>query len=533
MNLKKCPIIAHPSTVSAMEHRLGNLSVALSALRFPFSRRLRAALSIFFLAAVILAPRLFDLGAFLTADEKRWQANTANFLNALAVGDFDHLLQQPHPGITTQWLGAVSVLSESWSARKLPLAAGLSVLLGMIGYVFFRLWGLGPAVLVTLLLAWNPPLVAHSRVYAMDALLAEFLVLSLGLLLLWLESRRTRYLIAAGIVGALAVLSKLPGLLLVPFTGLVLGFHPLVPLRRDSWGPGSWALRPGGGWKQGARALSLWCIAFVVTLAFVLPSVVTNTIPVLQNIAAFFSSGDYRELHQERSFFYVSTLAVASTPLQVAALCAFPVVWWASRGRRGRVQAAQVATLFLFALLFILEMSIGAKKGDRYLLPALALFDVVVAALAAWAWTASRATRFLAAVIVLCGLAWEGILLWQLHPYALAYVNPLFRPAATGKRMGWGEGLDRAAEYLNTKPNAGTLTVASFYPNEFAYRFHGRVVPLNQFTHEDVRYVVLYRAMLERGGDAWETKILEEFRRQTPEEVVFLNGLPYVWIYAR
>ncbi len=270
-----------------------------------------------------------------------------------------------------------------------------------------------------------------------------------------------------------------------------------------------------------------------MTLAFVLPSLVTNTIPVLQNIAAFFSSGDYRELHQERSFFYASTLAVASTPLQVAALFALPMVWWTSRGRRGRVRAAHVATLLLFALLFILEMSIGAKKGDRYLLPVLALGDVVVAALAAWAWTAARLARSLVAVIVLGGLVWEGVLLRQLHPYALAYVNPLFRHAIDQRRMGWGEGLDRAAEYLNTKPDVGTLTVASFYPNEFAYRFRGRAVPLHQFLHEDVRYVVLYRAMLERGPGSPETDTLAVFRSQTPEKVIFLNGLEYVCIYPR
>src|SRR3989338_8252049 len=177
----------------------------------------RTAIILLLLALAILLPRLFDLGAFQAADEKMWIANTQGFTKNLALGRWDKLLQQPHPALTTQWLGALTINSSSLATRKIPLAIGQSIAIAFIGYIFYRLWGKWPAALLVLLLALNPPLIAHTRVYAMDSLLAQFLLLSVGCLLLWRKNNITRYLVFSGLAGALAVLSKLPGLIIVPF----------------------------------------------------------------------------------------------------------------------------------------------------------------------------------------------------------------------------------------------------------------------------------------------------------------------------
>lgn len=501
-----------------MEHRVGRLSVVLPALRFPWARRLRAVLPILFLAAVILAPRVFNLGAFLTADEKQWAANTGNFLRNFAVGDLDHLLQLPHPGVTTQWFGAPTIFSESWAVKKLPLAVAGSLLIGAVAYVFARLWGRRSAVLLVLLLALNPVLVAHTRVYAMDALLALFVLLSLGLFLLWETSGVTRYLVASGSAGALAVLSKLPGLTLVPWVIVVLAQKA----------------RSAEGRKVVLRAGLLWAGAFLLTLPFILPSLLTDGPSTVRFILEFFSSDAYRELHRAPLFYYASTLGFSSTPLQVAAVLLLPVAWIFAR-RNTRVRKGQLASLLLFAVLFLVGMSIGAKKGDRYILPVFLVLDVLVVAVVSWLRTppAPQLRRRLVSSLVVLGILWQGVVLWQLHPYALAYVNPLMKSAVGERRMGWGEGLDRAAVTLNSKPDAERMTVASYYPNEFAYRFRGRVIPVSHFEQGEVRYVVLYRAMLERGPDAWETHILEQFAAAHPEETIVLNGIPYAWIYRK
>ncbi len=485
------------------------------------------------LVLATLAPRVFDLDRFLTADEKRWEANTAGFLRNLSTGDWGHLLQQPHPGITQQWLGAVTVLSDSWTVRKLPLVLSQSVLVLIVAYVFARLWGRWPGLLLGFLLALNPPLVAHTRVYAMDSLLSVFTLLSLGLLLLWRETRLTRYLAASGAAGALAALSKLPGILVTPFA---LG----VLLCRSSS-----ASRPSR-WLRDVRSLAVWASACLATLLLVLPSLLTNTVPVLQDLVGFFRSDEYLDAHRGGPTYYLATLAFSSTPLHLLALVTLPILW-PFRGRgEGRVRRSHVVTLLLFAFLFVLGMSLGAKKGDRYILPVFLVLDALVVAVAAWSHTAIVSRRvsqgdersrqahrlvFVTAVVVILGLLWQSLILWKLHPYALAYVNPLTRPWLGERRMGWGEGLDLAADYLNEKSHAERLKVASWYPVEFGYRFRGIVVPVNHYDDDSVDYVVLYRGMRDRGPDAWETDLLETFRTKKPENVITVNGLDYVWIY--
>ena len=62
----------------------------------------------------------------------------------------------------------------------------------------------------------------------------------------------------------------------------------------------------------------------------------------------------------------------------------------------------------------------------------------------------------------------------------MAYYNPLLGggpKAPTVMLIGWGEGLDEAAAYLNTKPNAAQLHVASWYSQGgFSYFFKGEKV---------------------------------------------------------
>src|SRR5687768_2421897 len=105
----------------------------------------RQATTIVFLTLATLLPRVFDLGTFQAADEKMWMANTAGFTRNLALFQWDKLMQQPHPGITTQWLGAPAINAESLATKKLPLAIGQSTLVLFTGYVFWQLWGTAPA----------------------------------------------------------------------------------------------------------------------------------------------------------------------------------------------------------------------------------------------------------------------------------------------------------------------------------------------------------------------------------------------------
>ncbi len=86
--------------------------------------RTRQALRTFWIMVVLFfcawIPRVVALDAFVTVDERKWLARSANFLYALAHGDFANTFQREHPGVTVMWAGALGIL------QKFPdyLAAG-------------------------------------------------------------------------------------------------------------------------------------------------------------------------------------------------------------------------------------------------------------------------------------------------------------------------------------------------------------------------------------------------------------------------
>ncbi len=465
------------------------------------------------LVVAVTLPMVFDLGKFSTADEKRWQANVSGFTSKLAQGKFGALLQRPHPGVTTQWLAAPTNHLASWPLKKLPLVAAQIILILMITYVAWRLWETVPAILMALLLAYDPQVVAHIRIYAMDSLLALFTLLSLVCLLLWQKSHQPRYLMYSGAAAALAVLSKLPGIIIVPAAIAVLATK-FAPRRQ---------------WRDLTRTVAWWLLAFAVTLIIVLPSLIVSPLTTANILRDFFASSAYQDLHASGAYYYLRTLIFFLTPVHMAALIALLIYWRYTSGTRRH----HVTVLLATALFFILVMSFGTKKGDRYILPSFALFDAVTAIIGATFLSDFKKSRRAMALsfVFIALLAWQVGDIWRLHPYALAYVNPLTKPFFGERRLGWGEGLDLAADYLNAKPQSNRLKVASYYPREFARLFAGETVELHQWDAGNINYVVFYRAALERGADAWETDVWRQLQPREPEKIIQINNLDYVWIY--
>ena len=471
------------------------------------------------LLLVIFLPRVFDLSAFQTADEKRWVTNTVGFITNLAHGDLSHLMQQPHPGITTQWLGAPTVFSSSWTIRKLPLVCAQSALVLVIGYVFWRLLGRRAAVFITILLALDPLLIAHTRIYAMDSLLSLFLILSIAWLFLWSKTNRRRYLVFAALTSAAAVLSKLSALIIIPFSLLLILYLSYSQSARQP------ALPKAIPW----RPLLFWLAFFVIGLVLILPSLAFNPQLVITDMIAWFVSDDY-QLHQIEPTYYLGTLFFFSTPFHWLALPLLPLLLLKKPFSQ---RSKQILILLVFSLLFLLMMSLGAKKGDRYLLPVFLALDVIsgltVSYLFAQDWRRLSVKVFRLSVLGL--LLLQIYQVFTIHPHTLAYVNPLTVSYLGERRLGWGEGLDLAAAYLNQLPDSSTLTVASYYPAEFQSNFVGQTVPIHQHDSPSVDYVVLYRAMFERGPNAWETDVVNYYRNQTPIHIISIGAVPMAWIF--
>jgi 4-amino-4-deoxy-L-arabinose transferase-like glycosyltransferase len=242
--------------------------------------------------------------------------------------------------------------------------------------------------------------------------------------------------------------------------------------------------------------------------------------------------------------FYPLSFLWRSTPLVllglVAALWARP---WARR--HPSEQKTLLAALAGFALLFIIAMSIAEKKFDRYMLPAYAallpvaawgLAQLIASLQARMKPTVRRWAPAALVVALLGGQLWASA---ANFPYYLQHYNRLFGGAANAQHsmmLGWGEGLERAAQYLQGKTNKDTQ-VASWYSNLFTL-FYGEDVAdipiLAQLSPERLDqllamdYLVIYIHQWQRGTPQ---NLLAALQPLDPDYSVWINGLEYVRVY--
>jgi hypothetical protein len=149
--------------------------------------------------------------------------------------------------------------------------------------------------------------------------------------------------------------------------------------------------------------------------------------------------------------------------------------------------------------------------------------------------------RYAPIPVALGVVAFQAALALNTYPYYLSYYNPLLGGASQAQYVmpiGWGEGLDQAAHYLNKKPHAGQLKVLSYYASGcFSYYFNGRIREVtfdSDLTQNDWQkfidsdYVVIYISQRQR-----ETAkaILDYVAHINPEYTIRINGLDYIQIY--
>jgi hypothetical protein len=117
------------------------------------------------------------------------------------------------------------------------------------------------------------------------------------------------------------------------------------------------------------------------------------------------------------------------------------------------------------------------------------------------------------------------------YPYYLSYYNSLMGGSARAPEVmmiGWGEVADQAGRYLDAKPNAADLAVASGYTNgPFSYFFSGRTLPITLWHEAD--YAVVYAQ--DRQRQLPSRKAAAYFAQLTPEQVITVDGLDYAHIY--
>jgi len=187
------------------------------------------------------------------------------------------------------------------------------------------------------------------------------------------------------------------------------------------------------------------------------------------------------------------------------------------------------------------------KKFDRYIVPSFVQLDLVAGVglvqLARWAAILfSKKWRFTLIRALLLGfVSLQAALAWGAFPYFFSYYNPLLggaRRAVEVMQIGWGEGLDQAADYINAKPDSNRIRVMAWYGGApFSYFSASRVTALDldrRWTSDDWAefnksdYVVVYIHQWQRDIPA---EVLDRLKDSRPEYSVWIDGLEYVRIY--
>jgi hypothetical protein len=102
--------------------------------------------------------------------------------------------------------------------------------------------------------------------------------------------------------------------------------------------------------------------------------------------------------------------------------------------------------------------------------------------------------------------------------------------------IGWGEGIDEAARYLDAKPKAQDLIVVSWYARgSFSYYFSGTSRSIDGIIDEtafqeliEADYAVIYFHQWQRQAPK---EFLEFLSDKEPEHSVWINGLEYARVY--
>ncbi len=540
------------------------------------------------LLVAMLAPRLVALGRFVTADEPTWGKRSANFYYALDNGDWASTYQTGHPGVLTMWAGALAYhlkfpqylkfgqaelgdtkLLQIFQRHgpnplELMVAARLNVVIANVialaaSFLFARrLFGRWLSFFAFLLIAFLPMHVAHSRFLHTNGMLSSYMFLAVLGYLYYLQFRGWLPLVVSGAAAGLSYLTITPSFNLVPVVFLL----TLLSLLHAGPEYRQWRLK---AWAQRLMVpLVLWGLVSLLTVFIVWPSMWVQPLESLLNILRYTVSvteGNvvgvrlpdaqetlnavwYQYLH-----YYPLTYLWRATPVTLIGLIlAIPLLLRRSAAYR-LVSGARWNLILLLAYVgvYTVTMTIGAKKGDRYFLPAYLPLSLVAAAgwYALANWLAARfefIRKYSLQYVMLGSLVLIEVLgTMRTAPYYLTYYNPLLGGISKAPGMmsiGWGEGLNEAALYLEEKTDFCDQRIISWYTlayNWYSTSFGCQAQSVEfssdkslEYYLDNFDYAIIYINQRQRN---YPEDLLQYLEEQTPEHTIWIDGVDYARIY--
>ncbi len=534
------------------------------------------------LGLIATALRCVGLHDFFTVDESfHWVWRVMHFVHALEKHNWDGTNLTGHPGVTTLWLGAIGrwlathigLYGPEWekggvaylALLRLPLAVANSIAI-VIGYIVLqRLLCKRTALLAGILWATAPFLIAHSRLLHLDALLTSCMTLSI-LFLLWALQKEHTYtaqhstihaylhIALSGLCAGLALLTKAPSLLLLPLTGMFLIAFGANKTITKAW-----------TWMYGVRWLTtrytLWLLCAIVLFVAGWPAMweaphqaIGHIIEeVVDNGGQPHESGNYflgQPVADPGWLFYPAVVIWRSGPFTLIGLLLLPLAlrhMWLHKHNTPTTNTVPPNTWFMLALtsyvlLFGIAMNMLPKKFDRYLLPVWPAMEVLAAVGIVWFldWlhtksTSSRIAHYTTYIknyaLLIVAVVMLLINIWY-HPYTLAYFNPLVGGSTTAQHVmliGWGEGMDKIATWLRSRPDVGRSPIISWNHRTLEPLMPVRVIELNAHNiQQPASYAVLYKRGIQRNE---QQSVQAYIQQTTPLYTLHMHGIAYAYVY--
>ena len=541
------------------------------------------------LLVAIALPRMLALGRFVTADEPTWGKRSASFYLALAEKDYSATYQTGHPGVTTMWAGAAAYalrfpkyqnlgqpaigdtklfdLFQRHAINPLELLAtarlfiAITVTVTLFASYFFarQIIGIWPALLGFFLIAFEPMDVAHSRLLHTNGLVSAFTLFSLLAFIYYLRKRKLFALLLSGVAAGLGFATVTPGFVLVPAI-IVLNLMDLSGYRTPQ---GHWELKRFA--KNVIAPLAIWGATSLLVLFLIWPAMWVDPLGTFTQMINFtlnategggggaqFVAAYNTEYDPSAKYFYFYPLTYLwrSTPIVLAGLLLAAIILISRR--RKAIDAGlrrNIYDLLIFVVVFTVVMSLGTKKFDRYYLPVYLVFDLVAAL--GWLFSAEwllkkidrlRSIRLPLVAGALVILA-QIVPVVQNYPYYLTYYNPLLgglKNAPQVMMVGWGEGLNDAALFLQKQPDIGHKKIIAWYPLAFTWYSLGlgmEADPINITPEADAAtmaeylsadYAVTYINEQQRN---MPKQLLDYLATKKPIYTVKIHGMDFAWVY--
>ena len=522
-------------------------------------------------------PRVLVINRYVTVDERGWLYRSGAFFWALANGDWANTYRVGHPGVTVMWAGIPAYLArfpqlarladvpadyaalESTMWQTLPpldmLISARHVVVIMISLIIAvsylplrKLFGSVPALAAVLFVAWSPFFLSLSITFHPDGLLAAYSLLTVLLTSQWLfGERRYGIVLASGFVCGLSFLTKTPAITLALWCAVTLLF---VEMRTQ--GVSAKALRTTLKW------FVIWMAAATATYVLLWPALWVDPVRVFQGILEqnlghlvsghalpnYFLS---KVVDNPGALFYPVAIPFRLSPITTIGLVLAAIAFWKRLPPLDRTDSRNtIGGLLLFALLFTLVMTAGAKKFDRYVIPSIITLDVIAAV--GWVAMLAYAVRRLrpaassiaysgfGIALLLVVILVHGVSGFTHYPYYGLYFNPLLGGTRTAQDVllvGWGEGLEQAGNYIS-EHTTGPVDVVSWYPTGSLSFFLPEDAITSQFIDNahywfDADYLVLYLNQIQRMNP--DVDMINHFLAQEPDLKVSHLDFDLAWVY--